>query len=303
MRKGWTLFACLLIVARLSMGCATSPAAPKVSQVPVEEQAVLPPDVLMDIQVAGREVHLIFKLSDSTWRTYTTFEVTDPSRVIVDLPNTLADGIPASWPVENGLINKIETVTVHPNFQPYTRVVIELAREIPYAIGRAEEEILVTFDQAPESLVISSALVRVRAEPPTVEPSSEIPFPQSQPTGEEKLRPAGRLLTIQASAIDQEANFLIVGDGRLDQYRVFSLTDPHRVVVDLRGVHASDVTDVLTLSGSLVRRVRVGLHPHKVRLVFDLTPEVGVTYQVISEGDTLQVLFRPASEVSALPGN
>jgi hypothetical protein len=257
----------------------------------------------MDIQVAGRDLRLIFKLSDSTWRTYTAFEVTDPSRLIVDLPNTLVEGIPPSWPVENGLITKIQTVTVHPKPQPYTRVVIELARETSYTIGRVEEEILVTFDQGPESLVISSALVRARAEPPTVELSSEIPLPQSQPTGEERIRPAGRLLTIQASAIDQEANFLIVADGRLDQYRVFSLTDPHRVVVDLRGVQSSDVKDVLSLSGSLVRRVRVGLHPHKVRLVFDLIPEVGVTYQVISEADTLQVLFRPASGVSALPGN
>jgi len=257
----------------------------------------------MDIQVAGRELRLIFKLSDSTWRTYTAFEVTDPSRVIVDLPNTLADGIPPSWPAENGLINKIGTVTVHPTPQPYTRVVIELARETSYTIGRVEEEILVTFDQTPESLVISSALVRARAEPPTVEPSSEIPLPQSQPTAEEKLPPAGRLLTIQASAIEQDINFLIVADGRLDQYRVFNLTDPSRVVVDLRGVQSSDAKDVLTLSGSLVRRVRVGLHPDRVRLVFDLVPEVGVTYQVIAEADTLQVLFRPASGVLTLPGS
>jgi len=297
------LFTCLLVVARLSMGCATPPVAPKVSQATAEEQPVLPPDVLMDIQVAGRELRLIFKLSDSTWRTYTAFEVTDPSRVIVDLPNTLADGIPPSWPVENGLINKIETVTVHPKPQPYTRVVIELARETSYTIGRVEEEILVTFDQAPESLVISSALVRARAEPPTVEPSSEIPLPQSQPIAEEKLPLAGRLLTIQASAIEQEINFLIVADGRLDQYRVFNLTDPARVVVDLRGVQSSDVKDVLTLGGSLVRRMRVGLHPDKVRLVFDLVPEVGVTYQVIAEADTLQVLFRPASGVLTLPGS
>jgi hypothetical protein len=303
MRQGWTLFACLLVVARLTVGCATPPPAPKVSQVTVEEQTLLPPDVLTDIQVAGRDLRLIFKLSDSTWRTYTAFEVTDPSRVIVDLPNTLTDGIPPSFPVENGLINKIETVTVHPKPQPYTRVVIELARDTSYTIGRVEEEILVTFDQTPESPDISSALVRARAEPATVEPSSELPSPPSQPTGEEKLPPAGRLLTIHASAIDQEANFLIVADGKLDEYRVFNLTDPPRVVVDLRGVQSSDVRDVLTLSGSLVRRVRVGLHPDKVRLVFDLNPEVAVTYQVISQGDTLQVLVRPVSGVSGLPGS
>ncbi|HVO84686.1 MAG TPA: AMIN domain-containing protein [Syntrophobacteria bacterium] len=303
MGKGWTLLACLLAVARLSMGCATPPVAPQANGATVEEQAVLPPDVLTDLQVVGRDLRLIFKLSDSTWRTYTAVDVTGPSRVIIDLPNTLADGIPPSWPVENGLIKKIETVTVYPKPQPYTRVVIELARETAYTIGRVEEEILVVFADTPESPVISSALVRARAEPATVEPSSEIPSPQSPPAGEEELLPAGRLLTLQAAAIPREANFLIVADGRLDRYRVFNLTDPPRVVVDLLGVESSDVKDVLTFSGSLVRMVRVNLHGDGVRLVFDLIPEVGVTYQVISEADTLQVLFRAASGVSALPGS
>ena len=303
MRKGWTILACLLVVARLSTGCATQPPAPKVSQVNLEEQAVLPPDVLTDIQVAGRDLRLIFKLSEATWRTYTAFEITDPYRVIVDLPNTRAEGIPPSWSVENGLINKIDTVTAHLQPQPYTRVVIELTRETSYTIGRVEEEILVSFDQAPDGPVISSVLAKARAEHPTLEPSPETPLPQSQAKGEERLPFAGKLLTIQPSAVDQEAKFLIVADGRLDQHRVFKLTDPPRVVVDLSGVQSSDVKDALTLSGSLVKRVRIGLHPDKVRLVFDLIPEARVTYQVISEGNTLQVLFRPGSGGSALPGS
>jgi hypothetical protein len=140
-------------------------------------------------------------------------------------------------------------------------------------------------------------------EPPALEPLPEKPLAHSQTTAEESLPSAHRLLTIQAPANEQEANFFIVADGRLDQYRVFHLTDPPRVVVDLSGVQSSDVRDALTLSGSLVRRVRVGLHPDKVRLVFDLIPEVGVTYQAISEGDTLQVLFMPRSGVSVLPGS
>jgi hypothetical protein len=295
MRNRWVLFTCLLIWATWNAGCATPPAAPKVSQVTVEEQAVLPPDVMTDIHVTGRDVHLIFNLSDSTWRTYTAFEITDPYRVIVDLPNTTADGIPPSWTVESGLINKIETVTVHLQPQPYTRVVIELTRGISYTIERVEEEILVTFDQGSESPAISSILAKATTEPPKVELSRETPPTQPQASGEETLPSAGRLLNIQASAPGREESFAIVADGRLDQYRVFTLTDPPRVVVDLRGVQSTDVKDALTPGGSLVKRVRIALHPDKVRLVFDLLRGVGVTYQAMSEGDTLQVRFKPRS--------
>lgn len=297
MRKVWSLFTCLLVLASWSIGYATPPTSPEGSQDTARDQTILPADILTDIQVAGREVHLVFKLSDSTWRTYTALEVTDPSRVIVDLPNTTADGIPPSWTVENGLITKIETVTIHPTLQPYTRVVIELTRETSYTIERVEEKILVTFEQSPDGTGVSSALVRARPEPPTAEPVPQKPEARSQAAGEETLPSAGRLLTLQASETGQEADFLIVGDGRLDKYRAFDLTDPPRVVVDLRDVQSSGVKDALTLSGSLVKRVRVGLHPDKVRLVFDLIPEVGVSYKVISGGDTLQVVFRPDSGV------
>jgi 'Cold-shock' DNA-binding domain len=111
MQKGLTLFACLLLVARL-MNCAKPPAPPpSVSHVTVEEQAGLPPDVLTDIQVGGSDVRLKFKLSEATWRTYTALEATDPSRVIVfvhhsaiDMPGfkSLAEGDRVSFEVEKG---------------------------------------------------------------------------------------------------------------------------------------------------------------------------------------------------------
>jgi hypothetical protein len=82
MAKGWSLFACLLMVACLSMGCATAPVPPRISHVTVEEQVFLPADILTGIQVAGRDVRLIFELSDATWKTYTASEVTDLPRMI-----------------------------------------------------------------------------------------------------------------------------------------------------------------------------------------------------------------------------
>ena len=48
-------------------------------------------------------------------------------------------------------------------------------------------------------------------------------------------------------------------------------------------------------SDPLVKRIRLGIHPDKVRLVFDLVPAAGLPYQVMSAGDRLVVSFRPGS--------
>ena len=107
------------------------------------------------------------------------------------------------------------------------------------------------------------------------------------------LPPANKILSIQLVARNEDHDVHIIGDGRLDDYEVFTLTDPPRVVIDLWGVQSTEVTDDLSLGGPLVKKVRVGLHANRVRIVFDLVhiPDAGVPYQIVSKGDRLQITF------------
>jgi type IV pilus assembly protein PilQ len=107
--------------------------------------------------------------------------------------------------------------------------------------------------------------------------------------------PAGRLLAIQQLSADQGVRFHLVGDGSLSDYNGFHLSDPPRVVVDLFGVRGSEVKKEMRLNHPLVRKVRVGVHDGKVRVVFDLIPAGGVPYRIAAEGDQLAVTFKPGS--------
>jgi hypothetical protein len=63
--------------------------------------------------------------------------------------------------------------------------------------------------------------------------------------------------------------------------RVFSLPQPSRLVLDIVGLTTrANVTD--TLSSALVKRVRVGSHPNRVRVVFDLQESVNLKSQLKS---------------------
>jgi hypothetical protein len=67
------------------------------------------------------------------------------------------------------------------------------------------------------------------------------------------------------------------------------------VVVDLIGVKSTVVEKALNFDGPWVKGVRFGVYTSKVRVVFDLIPESGLPYDIISEEDRLVVSFKPGS--------
>ena len=89
----------------------------------------------------------------------------------------------------------------------------------------------------------------------------------------------------------------IIGDGRFDKYNVSLLYEPPRLVMDLFGVNLTWVKNELSLGGPWAKRLRIGRHAEKVRVVFDLrfTPKGELPFQVTVEENRLVV--------SLLPGN
>ena len=117
------------------------------------------------------------------------------------------------------------------------------------------------------------------------------------------LPPANKILSIQLVARNEDHDVRIIGNGRLDDYEVFMLKDPSRVVIDLWGIQSTEVADDLSLGGPLVKKVRVGLHANRVRIVFDLDhiPDAEVPYQVVSKDDRLQITFSSRKILAQTP--
>lgn len=130
------------------------------------------------------------------------------------------------------------------------------------------------------------------AQPITVE--KEVTY---QSAAKKALSPASRILDIQPVTSGKALKVYLIGNGKLDDYDVLVLKNPSRLVVDLKGVKATNVKDVLVLTGPWVRKIRVGLHADKVRVVFDLNfiAESEIPYKIITEEDRLMVSFEPGS--------
>ena len=311
LRKRCSLLLLFMVWIVTATGCATPTGSPPPEEA-VKEKPEIVPHVLRDILVTDKQI--LFKLMRSGSRSinYTGVKLIDPLRLVVDLFGTVADGLPSPMAVGGEIIVKVETIEFVHESQPITRVEIGLNRDTAYLIDQAQDEIWVTFFTDPQLIGAAEAqgeaIVHPEVEEPlpetktrqtaeTPQPLEEEPVTPAQPIAEEPVALASKILEIQQKASGEDLDVYIIGNGRFDNYNTFVLPDPPRLVLDLFGVRSTEVKDALILDGPWVRRIRVGLHSNKVRVVFDLihATKAEVPYQITLEEDRLVVSFKPGS--------
>ena len=286
----------LMALIFYAFGCASQPSAPPTSQADAGERVSTETQQLRDIQVVDQNGFLSIHLVGSDAMTYTAFKAIDPLRLVLDLPNTESEIASSPLAVENEIIGKIETMMLAQEPQPMTRVEIGLNQETPYSIVQEKNQILVQFQK--------TAMV-VETEPA---PEAEVVLYQTETAAAatpassgEMSRPAEKITAIQSITYGEELKVYIIGDGSITKYNVFTLTDPARVVLDLMGVELAAGKATVPPSDPLLKGIRTGTHPDKVRVVFDLIPAAGLPYHITSVGDRLVVTFEPGSGFPASP--
>jgi hypothetical protein len=242
--------------------------------------------------------------------TYKATKSSNPPRVVVDLPNTVSKPLITSTVGENEIIDIVKSSTIIHGPPPLTRVEIVLKKDISYDIKQEQDKIRISFNRVPPISQAEGA----ETEPPaqakadtsptdtkesttaaTSQPSPEEP----QRVAEQTLPSASKILAIEPVEMDEDIDVHIIGDGRFDKYDVSLLFEPPRLVVDLLGVKSTGVKNELILSGPWAKRLRVGRHAEKVRVVFDLhfTPKGDLPFQVTVEEDRLVVSLLPGHNI------
>jgi hypothetical protein len=109
--------------------------------------------------------------------------------------------------------------------------------------------------------------------------------PPSSTDGAEALPPVPEgprtLREITARSLQKEFEMTVDAAGPVRKSQIFYLADPPKLVVDLPGKWDREVSSPVTVSGELVRRVRIGAHPDFVRLVLDLAVDGPVGHDAV----------------------
>jgi len=258
-----------------------------------KEAVVIPPHVLKSIQVDNMKVDLYLRPYGSGSVNYSAFKFHNPLKLVIDLPNTVAENVSYPLAVENEIIGKIETMMLEYKSQPFTRVEIGLNQDASYTIDQGREEIWVAF--YPAKTQDKSSGEEAKSQPAVTEGiTSKKPLPSSPVGDKEYQKPASKVLEIQTMTSEEGLDIYIIGNGKIAEYDVLILDRPPRLVVDLFGITSTEVKDNLKVESKMVKRIRVGTHDEKVRVVFDLTyiPQEGVPYQLTSKGNRLVISLK-----------
>ena len=203
------------------------------------------------------------------------------------------------------------------------RIVVKLAAIYPHKVSTEGTKVYIDVEsgstQASPAPVAQKVEPPVATPPPVEEPVQEEPVKEeavavqrATPVVEEKpvvdavaASPATVINDVQISAISADkVNVVLVGNGSM-KFDVFELSNPARVVVDVKSVSVVPGLSVRQDEGQdLLRKVRVAQFqtaPKVVRAVIDLNKRV--PYSITQEGSNLTIHLGESSDTPQAKSN
>ena len=270
--------------------------APSMQQ--VKEDEAKEKVVLESISVEGGGREILIKASGPL--TYTAFKLPDPDRLVLDIPDADIEKISGPLEPNNDFISTI-TVTSYKEqtVAPIARVEIGLKEGVNSEVKLAENNIIVSlnYEAAQQEPPPETAEPPAPAEEAVSKTQAGTEEPQQEaaekeaPVAAKQQKKADKLLRVETKKEGGAIIIKIVGNGVIGDFNAFDIDKPAppRLVVDVWGVKNSITKRSLRVNSPMIKRVRVGEHPDKVRLVFDSNQKKLPSYTIERIEDTLVV--------------
>lgn len=241
---------------------------------------------------------------------YTAFKLSDPSRLIIDMPGVDLAKIDSAIKVDNDFLKEIVSVSYGAS-KEIGRITISLKDGVEYEVRSGDKSILVSLkksepvvaDASASAMKAASAEAAANAEYaaaplPVAEAVPEVPAQAAVPAApiQEKaaaLAPATRILKVESANYGENTVVRIITDGDVGNFNSFGLDGPSRIVVDIWGVSNSVGKGSVRLTDKYVKAVRIGGHEDKSRLVFDSNVKTLPPHSIARVNDTIVLTLGP----------
>lgn len=257
---------CLVILDLL----ACAPKAVPIKPVPQESQEI------KDIRVADLPEKTQIIVEAEQPMVYTSFRLTDPLRLVLDLAGATVGKYREPILVNSGAVTQITPVEGIPP-STVARLEIGLNQAVTTQVVTEGTKLIVdVMKPSPETLTAPAA--PEAAAPPPVTPPAEV---ATEKPKEAAIEPKPALVVTRVKAVVSNGviKVTITGDGALKP-EVQELSG-NRLVVDLPGTTNLMKPNVIQVNHALLKRIRIGQHltPKKVRVVLDLKKKASYTIE------------------------
>lgn len=202
---------------------------------------------------------------------YTIFKLSNPDRIVVDIPNT------ASWAVrelrpESALISRISSSAVTDKDVTYARMEIFLKSDVSYTS---------------QSLVNALQI--------DISPKSR----EARPLPGSPDQQATLVKTTNKSVGSGNLVYLHMAN-RIPEYKAYKLRNPSRIVIELADTFNQLNTGRLRIDENFITNIRLGRMPKGLKVVFDINAASPPQYRISRTSDALAVAMG-ADALTALP--
>jgi type IV pilus assembly protein PilQ len=252
--------------------------------------------------------------------TYSVYRPLQPVRIMVDISEAaIAEDMPQQLEVNNGTINNIKLSRISGEGNSIARVEIGLEDITGYEVIKEENRLLVKVDklaeamaqetspppemktEAPVEMKEGDILLTAGPEefeewieedvvPAVVEvPGSEDVGVEGTPSVATPLGKASKLLDIGVVEKDDYLEINLITNGEVGDFNAFTLEKPNRIVLDLWKMDRLYPNSKLSINSQGIKRIRLGRHPGKLRLVFDVSAGQFPSYNFVKQADRLRM--------------
>ncbi|MBW2712506.1 MAG: AMIN domain-containing protein, partial [Deltaproteobacteria bacterium] len=280
------------------IGCASAPTDPTVF-----ESAV---PVLWEVRLYDDADEAIVELVGIEDPVYSTFRMDDPRKVVLEYEGAVGSTFVPPSPSSMSLVEEVMVSELGEAENPVTRIEFSLKSPAVFEVMEGTREFAFRVIPLAEGMTADSGVMMqplASDESADDESDDSEPVPSDEP--EMVLAPEAPDATqISALRVEPVEGGLLVhvdADGSIRAPESFVIEDPARLVIDLPGVSSALENNTVELDSPFASRVRVGVHPDKLRLVFDGNGGVEAFdgRWVIPTRDGLLVTFGQSESVTA----
>jgi type IV pilus assembly protein PilQ len=286
-------------------------------------------NVIHNVNVEETEGNTIVAIEAEFPINYTAFKLTDPVRIVVDINESDAGDVESSIPVFNDTVKDILVTQFDEDDSKVTRIEVVLNEIREYNIEKEQNKLYVTVNNviteeiSQEEVVEADELAEAQV-PVVVEEEAvpailasdiaaimasdvEVEAPETSKIIESEAvevsqNKAKYIADLAVNEVEDGARVVITGDGYLGDYNSFTLENPARIVVDIIDVKNLFRKNQVNATGVSLKKVRVGQHADKVRLVLDLPAGQSEQHSITRSGKTLIVSLGAAMADDVMAG-
>ena len=257
---------------------------PSFSQAPPEKGEPLS---IQKIEVAETDKGSRVMIEGSRPFEYLATRLENPLRLIVNLPDAQLEKLAGPIQVENGIVNVIRNSQIEEPQKFGARVEIGLEQNVEYNL-LSEGNVLYVELSRPR--IISAPKVEEKVA------SVEAQAGEKGAPAEKPMKGAKFLKDLGISAKADWVRVELRADGLISDYKKLQLEKPSRLFVDLPGMTNAYPKKNIDVGSKLLKDIRIGQHPNKLRVVFTFPGPERPPFQIAKEGPNLIVLLGRVQE-------